>query len=106
MSDHRRAHPLTLAIVHLFLLAVPVAVVLAVIGSSPTLLEKVPPEYRDTVAAFGDGAARLSGAERGGSGLDDDDTTGTPHTAIEALPCPVTSTGRPGDRRTSPLRQG
>lgn len=90
MSSHRRTHPLVTTAAYLFALAVPLALVLAVIGSSPTLLEKVPPEYRDTVAAFGDGAARLSGAEGGIFGFDDDDdaTAGSPYTAIEALPLP------------------
>ena len=71
------------------MLAVTLTVALAVIGSSPALLEKVPPQFRGTVAAFGDGAARLSGAEGGLLGSDDDDTAAvTPYPAIEALPEP------------------
>ena len=86
---HRRAHPAVLALVYLVMLAVPLALVLAAVGSSPALLEKVPPEYRGTVAAFGDGAARLSGSGGGISGFDDDDTTaGAPRTTIESLPLP------------------
>lgn len=92
MSNRRRAHPLTLALVRLLLLAVPLTVALAValvvIGSSPALLEKVPPEFRGTVAAFGDGTVRLPGAEGGILGSHDDDVAGTPYPAIEALPGP------------------
>lgn len=90
MTNHRRAHPAVTALVYLFALAVPLALGLAVVGSSPALLEKVPAEYRDTVAAFGDGAARLSGSGGGVPGFDDDDdnAAGPPHTAIEALPLP------------------
>ena len=89
MTTHRRAHPAILALVYLVMLAVPVALALAGIGSSPALLEKVPAEYRGTVAAFGDGAARLSGSGGGIFGFDDDDNdnaAGGPHTAIGALP--------------------
>lgn len=89
MTNHRRVHPAVTALVYLFALAVPLALGLAVVGSSPALLEKVPAEYRGTVAAFGDGAARLSGSGGGVPGFDDDDNAaGPPHTAIEALPLP------------------
>ena len=89
MTNHRRVHPAVTALVYLFALAVPLALGLAVVGSSPALLEKVPAEYRGTVAAFGDGAARLSGSGGGAPGFDDDDNAaGPPHTAIEALPLP------------------
>lgn len=94
MTTHRRAHPAVTALVSLVTLALPLALVLAVIGSSPSLLEKVPAEFRGTVAAFGDGAARLSGSEGGIFGLDDDDdnnneaAAATTPAAIEALPLP------------------
>jgi hypothetical protein len=53
-------------LVYLVALAVPVLLGLAVVGSSPYLLARVvPEEHRETVAAFGTGAARLSG-EGGG----------------------------------------
>lgn len=89
MTTHRRTRAVVSALAYLVALAVPVALVLAVVGSSPSLLEKVPAEYRGTVAAFGDGAARLSGSEGGIFGFDDDDNaTGTPHTTIGSLPPP------------------
>ena len=89
MTTHRRTRAVVSALAYLVALAVPLALGLAIVGSSPALLEKVPAQYRGTVAAFGDGAARLSGSEGGIFGLDDDDATaGTPHTTIESLPPP------------------
>lgn len=92
MSKYWRPHPAITSIVYLFAIAVPVALVLAVVGSSPTLLDKVPPEYRDTVAAFGDGASRLAGADGGIFGFDDAAavTTGAGNTTIDGgLPLPL-----------------
>lgn len=88
MTNRRRTNPAAAAVVYLFMLAVPLALALAVIGSSPALLEKVPAEHRDTVAAFGDGAARLSGAEGGIFGFDDDNPADAPHTSLDNLPLP------------------
>jgi len=92
VSKYWRPHPAITSIVYLFAIAVPVALVLAVVGSSPTLLDKVPPEYRDTVAAFGDGASRLAGADGGIFGFDDAAavTTGAGNTTIDGgLPLPL-----------------
>lgn len=40
---------------------VPTVLALAVIGSTPTLLEKVPEQHRGTVAAIAEGATRMNG---------------------------------------------
>ncbi|MCD2261523.1 hypothetical protein K3888_02300 [Dietzia aurantiaca] len=80
-----RPHPAITAVVYLLAITVPIAIVLAVIGSSPTLLEKVPEEHRGTVAAFGDGAARLSGSDGGIFGFDD---AGASNSTVQGLPLP------------------
>ena len=72
-----RPHPAITAVIYLF--------GLAVVGSSPTLLAKVPEEHRDTVAAFGDGAARLSGSDGGIFGFDDAHAA---NTTVQGLPLP------------------
>lgn len=92
-----RPHPAITAVVYLLAITVPIAIVLAVIGSSPTLLEKVPEEHRGTVAAFGDGAARLSGSDGGIFGFDD---AGASNSTVQGLPLPRHgdwSPRRPGD---------
>ncbi|MFN3602799.1 MAG: hypothetical protein ACK4UY_15560 [Dietzia sp.] len=66
MKTHRTVPSGLTLLVYLLALAVPVVLGLAVVGSSPYLLARVvPEEHRQTVAAFGAGAARLSG-EGGG----------------------------------------
>lgn len=57
-------------LVYLFAVTVPVVIALAVIGTTPYLLDKVPDEHRGTVAAIGAGAVRASGGNGGlfGSG--------------------------------------
>ena len=80
-----RPHPAITAVIYLFAIAVPIAIGLAVVGSSPTLLAKVPEEHRDTVAAFGDGAARLSGSDGGIFGFDDAHAA---NTTVQGLPLP------------------
>ena len=97
-----RPHPAITAVVHLLAITVPIAIVLAVIGSSPTLLEKVPEEHRGTVAAFGDGAARLSGSDGGIFGFDD---AGASNSTVQGLPLPRHgdwSPRRPGTIRPRP----
>lgn len=85
------------AVATLVAVAVSLALALAVIGSSPTLLAKVPAEFRGGVAAFGAGAARLSGSHGGTFGFDDDntraavdaDTGGGQGAVIEGQPLPL-----------------
>lgn len=52
-------------VIYVLAVVVPIAIALAVVGTTPSLLEKVPAEHRDTVAAIGDGAVRLSGGNGG-----------------------------------------
>lgn len=99
------------AVVTLLAVAVAVALALAVVGSSPTLLAKVPAGYQGAVAAFGDGAARLSGSARGALGLDDDNaTTGGPRTGPDTNTGTGTDTGpdtgSPGPDRPDPDHPG
>lgn len=56
--------------VYLFAVSVPMIIGLAVVGTTPDLLDKVPEQHRDTVAAIGDGAVLVSGGNGGlfGSG--------------------------------------
>ena len=56
--------------VYLFAVSVPMIIGLAVVGTTPYLLDKVPEQHRDTVAAIGDGAVLISGGNGGlfGSG--------------------------------------
>lgn len=85
MDHHGPAARATRAVVYVFAFTVPIALVLAVIGSTPSLLEKVPEEHRDTVAAFGDGAARLSGSNGGIFGFDDANAS---NSTVQGLPQP------------------
>lgn len=94
-----RPHPAISAIVYFLAFTVPIAIVLAVIGTTPSLLEKVPVEHRATIAAFGEGAARLSGSDGGIFGFDSADAANAP---VRGAPLPQPRNGewsprRPGD---------
>ncbi|MCT2029802.1 hypothetical protein M3D00_06490, partial [Dietzia cinnamea] len=52
-------------VIYVLAVVVPVAIALAVVGTTPYLLDKVPEEHRGTVAAIGEGATRLSGGNGG-----------------------------------------
>ncbi|WP_235026666.1 hypothetical protein [Dietzia lutea] len=52
-------------VIYVLAVVVPIAIALAVVGTTPSLLEKVPAEHRDTVAAIGEGAVRISGGNGG-----------------------------------------
>lgn len=66
MNTSRRAPSVVNFVVYLVALAVPVVLGLAIVGSTPFLLDKVVPEgHRETVAAFGAGASQLSGQNAG-----------------------------------------
>ncbi|MDV8001690.1 hypothetical protein [Rhodococcus sp. IEGM 1408] len=87
-NSYRRAAPSVVTfLVYLVALAVPVVLSLAIVGSSPFLLDKVVPEqHRDTVAAFSAGAARLSG-QAGGLSLSTGDA-GLTRNAPPGAPVP------------------
>ena len=55
----------TRCVIYVLAVVVPIAIALAVVGTTPSLLEKVPAEHRNTVAAIGEGAVRLSGGNGG-----------------------------------------
>ena len=99
MNDHRGVPRLLAALVYLLAIAVPVVLGLAAVGSSPYLLERVvPAEYRDTVAAFGDGAARLSGGNSTLFG------SGPPEVSAHAVPQTIPGTPIPYRDDWSPRR--
>jgi len=90
---------LVTAVVYLLAITVPVVLGLAALGSSPYLLERVvPAEYRDTVAAFGDGAARLAGGNPTLFG------SGPPEVAGHAVPQTIPGTPIPYRDDWSPRR--
>lgn len=51
--------------IYVLAVTVPVVIALAVVGTTPYLLDKVPERHRDTVAAIGEVAVRLSGGNGG-----------------------------------------
>jgi len=51
--------------IYVLAVTVPVVIALAVVGTTPYLLDKVPERHRNTVAAIGEGAVRLSGGNGG-----------------------------------------
>lgn len=64
-------------VVYLFAVTVPVVIALAVVGTTPYLLDKVPEEHRSTVAAIGEGAVRVSGGNGGLFGAGNAHAVGT-----------------------------
>ena len=70
--------------IYVLAVVVPVTIVLAVVGTTPYLLDKVPEQHRDTVAAIGEGAVRLSGGN--GGIFQASDASAANHTIPGALP--------------------
>lgn len=65
MDYYSPAARVTRFCVYFFAVTVPVLIALAVVGTTPYLLNKVPDQHRDTVAAIGEGAVRASGGNGG-----------------------------------------
>lgn len=87
MNTHRRVPAAVSFLVYLVALAVPVVLGLAVVGSTPLLLDRVvPEEHRGTVAAFGAGASKVSGQGVGLSLLTGD--VGATRYTIPGAPVP------------------
>lgn len=61
----------TRIVIYILAVVIPVAIALAVVGTTPYLLAKVPEQHRSTVAAIGEGAVRLSGGNGGIFGAGD-----------------------------------
>ena len=73
-------------VIYVLAVVVPIAIALAVVGTTPSLLEKVPAEHRDTVAAIGEGAVRLSG---GNGGIFRSQEANAADTTIPGVPRPL-----------------
>ncbi|MDN4505586.1 hypothetical protein [Dietzia maris] len=52
-------------VIYVLAVVIPVAIALALVGTIHYLLAKVREQHRDTVAAIGEGAVRLSGGNGG-----------------------------------------
>ena len=85
MNYYSSAARATRGVIYVLAVVVPVVIALAVVGSTPSLLDKVPEQHRDTVAAFGEGAERLSGGNGGIFGAGDAHAVGT---TIPGAPVP------------------
>ena len=86
----------TRAALYVLAVVVPLVVALAVVGTTPDLLEKVPAEHRDTVAAFGEGVARLNGAD---GGILASAGAGPVNSTIPGVPVPLPRHGEWSPRR-------
>ncbi|MCZ4540492.1 UNVERIFIED_ORG: hypothetical protein EDC92_10578 [Dietzia maris] len=86
----------TRIVIYILAVVIPVAIALAVVGTTPYLLAKVPEQHRSTVAAIGEGAVRLSGGNGG--------IFGSPRTPATAAQYPLPAGTMPYKGEWSPRR--